>query len=408
MLDYYIAIVSLIIGVASFAYYAINSYMALNYKEKPENPEKVSSKDVTIVVPVYNEDPKVFNKCIKAIKEQKAKFLVIADEIEEPYRSVTASNGGKFIFCKERGGKRQALSTAIGYVNTKYVLFVDSDTIIPKHTLKSMLSKFDENVGAVGTAISIKLEDNWVSYCSEFLQRAAEIVFKAMSTTGSLFVISGRCCMYRTAAIKDFLQSDEFLENRVLGKRGLIAEDTHMTHHILKLGYKTVVDYNVNVVTEAQQNFRLMFKQVVRWARGGYLYFIRDALDGSYLQKGALYSFETFYIFLIPVALITAGLLRLSRILSYGSLSILSGGLSGLSRVLFINASSLGSLASVPAITIVLGVVGTSIFLITMSRTISKKKLKTIALGGITSIIVLVASIYALLTVWEQGDWLTR
>jgi cellulose synthase/poly-beta-1,6-N-acetylglucosamine synthase-like glycosyltransferase len=408
MLEYDIAIISLGIAAASFIYYFINSYMSLRYKEPLPNSKQLSVKNVTIVVPVYKENVKVFTNCIKAIKKQGANFIVIGDSSNQPYRSITTNNGGKFILNKERGGKRKAISTAMNYVNTKFVLFVDSDTMIPAHALTSMLSKVKDDVGGVGTAISIKLEDNWVSYCSEFFQKAKEMVFKAMSSSGNIFVISGRCCLYRVEAIKPFMQSDQFIENKVFGKKGLIAEDMHITSHILKSGYKAVIDYNVNVVTESQKDIKQVFNQLVRWARGGYLYFFRDITEGTYIQKGALYSFEMFYIYLLPLALVIVGILRLKFILSYGVLNIVTSGVTGLSNILFLNAQSLGSLAYFPMLTLFLSIVGTSLFVIVLSKTISKNKLRTLAAGAVMTVLMFAASIYALLTVWNQGDWLTR
>jgi cellulose synthase/poly-beta-1,6-N-acetylglucosamine synthase-like glycosyltransferase len=397
MLDYSIAIISLIIGSISLIYYALNSYMAIKYKDKTQIPQKNTTKDVTIVVPVYNEDKALFEKCISQIKKQKVQFLVVSDALKEPYSSITLKNGGKFIFQSKRGGKRKALAIAMKHVNTKYVLFVDSDTIIPDNTTISMLSNFNQNVGGVGTAISIILDESWISYCSEFFQKAKELVFKAMASTGNIFVISGRCAMYRTEAIKPFILSSAFQQNLIMGKRGLIAEDMHITSHILKLGYKAVIDYNVTVLTEAQSSMGDMFRQLVRWARGGYLYFFRDIYDGSYIQKGALYSFEMFYIYLLPLALVITALVRLRLMLSLG-----------LTNILVTSSAGLGALAFLPELSLSISIIGIAIFAIALSRSISKKKLKTLAAGGVMSIIMLLASLYALLTVWNQGEWLTR
>lgn len=408
MLEYYVALISLLIGAASFIYYSINSYMSMRYKDTPSMLPKENTKDVTIVVPVYKESEKTFRECIAAIKRQGSKFVVVCDSVEQPYNNITNKNGGTFVFQKERHGKRRAVSAAMGHVKTKYVLFVDSDTVIPDNAVRSMLSKFDENVGGVGTAISIRTKDDWVSYCSEFFQKAKEMVFKAMASSGSIFVISGRCAMYRTEAIKPFLQSKEFTDNMILGRKGTIAEDMHMTSHILKLGYKAVIDYNVNVITEPQGNMKAMFKQLVRWARGGYLYFFKDLYDGSYVSRGALYSFEMFYIYLLPIAIAATALLRLRLILGYGLLNLLNGGLSGIWKILFLNSASLGGLALAPELSLSVSIIGIAIFIYALSRTITRKRLKTIAAGGIMSAMMLLASLYALLTVWNQGDWLTR
>ncbi len=407
MLAYNIAIVSLAIGAISFIYYITNSYMGLKYKHKAKPNKTDTEKDVTIIVPVYKEDPKLFAKCIESIKRQNTAFIVAGDSSDEPYRTITERNGGQFILLKERGGKRRAQSTAIKHIKTNYVLFVDSDTLIPDHAVRSMLSKFSGNIGGVGTKISIRLENNWVSYCSEFFQKTKELVFRAMASKGPILVISGRCAMFKTEAIKPFLLSDEFIENRILGKRCMIADDMHLTNHILNAGYGAVIDYDVNVVTDAQQSMKQMFNQMVRWARGGYLYFLKDIYEGTFIDKGAMYSFELFYIYLLPIVLVITGISRFRLMLSYGLAGSLSGGISGLTHLFLLN-SNLGGASVIPVVTATLGLAGLVVFVYALLKTIPKNRLKTLAAGGIASIIMFCASVYALFTMWEQEGWLTR
>ena len=406
ILEYDVAVLTFAIGLITFVYYIINSYMSFRFKGPAKTNKKVNPTEVTILVPVYKEDKDTFENCTNAIKGQGARFIVVGDGVEEPYRSITTKNGGRFIFLKENAGQRKAHAAGIKYINTKYTMFVDSDTIIPPNTLVSMLSKFEGNTGGMGTMISIKLENNWVSHSAEFFQRAKEIVFKAMSSNGSIFVIGGRCCMYQTAAIKDFIQSDEFLNSSVLGRKCIIAEDMHITSHILKSGYKATIDYDVNVATDAPKSFRELFKQMIRWARGGYFQFFKDLADGSYLKKGALYSFEMFYIYLIPMTLLFIGLLRLNLMLN-DVLLALTGGVSNIWDVVFLNAN-LGSISTIPYITMAIGTAGTVIFLFAIVMTVSHKRLKILIAGFAMSALMFCASIYALFTVWEQGEWLTR
>ncbi len=413
MLEYYLVIATLILAFLSCSYYLLNSYLLLNFDNKFPSGKKpktknVNQKEVTILITVYKENEVTFRDCIARVKAQGCKFIVVGDSSNEPYRSITLSNGGRFIFCRERGGQRKAISIGMRYVHTKYVLIVDSDILIPKHTVKSMLSKFDDDVGGVGATVSIILENNWISYCSEFFQKAKQAVTKAMASSGTVFLISGGCGLFRTDVVKPFLLSEEFSNNRLFGRKNAIAEDQHVTNHIINSGYRAVMDYDVDVLTKAQDSFKLFFYQSVRWIRGGYLFFFKEVLDGSYIKKGALYSFETFYIYLLPIALIIMAFLRLRLILNYNPLGALNGGISGIANILFLNYQSLGNMAFLPFLSLMMSIAGTLIFLAALSRTLSKKRLRTIALGGITSVLIFMASIYALLTIWDQEKWYTR
>ncbi|MGD0510296.1 MAG: glycosyltransferase [Candidatus Micrarchaeaceae archaeon] len=408
MNGYFLIIISSIVGGVSFVFYVFNSYMAYNYKNKFTNPEKPDKKEVTVVVPVYNEGRKAFEKCIESISKQNTEFIVACDYHKEPYSSITKKYGGNFIFNEKRGSKRAAMATALGSVNTKYVLFVDSDTTLPMNTLESMLSKMSPEIGGVGTSITVRLEDNWISYCSEFFQKAKELVFKTMSFSGYIFVLGGRCALYRTDLIKDFVQSNEFLNDKAFGKRVLISEDTHLTGYVLKHNYKVVIDYDVVVETESQKSMDKMFKQVVRWARGSYIYFFKDIADGSQMKRGLMYSFEMFYTYLIPIAILTLGILRFNFLLNYGVLNIFTNGITGITNYIFIGVKSFGAMRIVSTISIILGAISTVIFLVILSFSMTRKKLKTIVAGGVMSVILLVATLYALFTIWEQEDWLTR
>lgn len=407
MNGYFLIIVSSIIGAVSFIFYIFNSYMAYNYKNKFTSTEKPDRKDVTIVVPVYNEGQEAFDKCIESVSKQSKNFVVVCDYHKEPYSSITKKYGGQFIFNEKRGSKRNAMAIAMDSVKTKYVLFVDSDTTLPANTLDSMLSKMSPEIGGVGTSITIRLEDNWISYCSEFFQKAKELVFKSMSFSGYIFVLGGRCALYRTELIKDFVQSD-FLNDKAFGNRVLLSEDTHLTGYVLKHNYKVVIDYDVVVETEAQKSMGKMFKQVVRWARGSYIYFFKDIADGSQMKRGLIYSFEMFYTYLIPIAILSLGILRFNFLLNYGILNIFTNGISGISNYIFIGARSFGIVSMLSTISIALGVLSTVVFLVVLSFSMTRKKLKTIVAGGVMSVILLVATLYALFTIWEQEDWLTR
>ncbi|MDE1870676.1 MAG: glycosyltransferase [Candidatus Micrarchaeota archaeon] len=409
MLGYYFAVVTLVIALASFLYYSINSYMALSYSEEIRAPSTDADvSDATVIVPVYEEDPETFKQCIEAIKLQGSKFIVVGDSSNEPYRKITTGNGGSFIFLKKHSGQRAAHAAAMKHVDTKYVLLVDSDTIIPPNALKSMLSKMDDGIGGVGTRISIK-PDGWVSYSAEFFQRAKDVIFKAMASSGYIFVVGGRCCLLRTSAVKGFMASEEFLESKVLGRKCIIAEDMHITNHMRKLGYKAVIDYGVNVVTDAPRTFGSLFKQMVRWARGGYIYFLKDIADGAFFKNGALYSFEMFYIYLLPVTILVTGIIRIQIMMEYGASNIIGSGIGSIGNLMFLNTKLMGSgVATYMGIAMIVSTIGTIVFLLTLLKFITKSRLKTMALGGITSLIMFLASIYALATVWKQDDWLTR
>ncbi|MCL4412479.1 MAG: glycosyltransferase, partial [Candidatus Thermoplasmatota archaeon] len=287
-----IILISIATTLIYFIYYSVNTYYLMQHRSEPTFGVDSSVGDVTVVVPVYNEKVDVFKKVVNGIQIQGTRFVVVGDSSNEPYRSIVEQNGGIFIHLKERGGKRIAISEGMKYVDTKFVLFVDSDTIIPTDTVTKLLKHFKENVGGVGANVSVKKTDSGASYGAEFLERTREIILKAMSARGgSVMVIDGKCAMYRTGLVKPLLLSGKFRNYTVAGRRATMGDDQQLTAHIIKNGYKAAKSFDVVIETEAPENFKQFTKQSIRWARSSYYYFFKNLTDGTAFKAGAFYTF---------------------------------------------------------------------------------------------------------------------
>lgn len=403
----YIILFSIMFGFLSLIYYVSNARRSIIYRARKNNYAD-SAKDVTILVPVYNENPKLFEKCILSISRQGSQFVVVGDSSLEPYKTITERYGGCFIYSKVRGGKRSALSLGMRSIATKYVMFVDSDTIIPKHAVRSMLSKFWNDIGGVGSSISIRLNGNWISYASEFFEKLKEITFRAMAKSGAVMVLDGRCCMYRTGLIKRFMLSGEYKNYSLMGIRSGLSDDRHITSHMLGLGYKAVIDYNVIVKTESQRSLRMFVRQMVRWTRAGYMYFIDEFLHLRYIKKGPFYTFEMLYMYALPVATVFLFASRLYIYLFHGIDTAVSHELLLAYNMITLNFARVHLLIILYYLMQALDLAGVAIFGIVLSTRVKKSKKKTFAYGGIAMLIILFATFYGLITIWKQNDWLTR
>ena len=71
--------ISIIISVSSSLYILLIYYF---YKKKEKVGNNTDTKDsLTILIPVYNEDKKLFEKCIESVKRQETKFIVIGTDV---------------------------------------------------------------------------------------------------------------------------------------------------------------------------------------------------------------------------------------------------------------------------------------------------------------------------------------
>ena len=203
-------------------YYRVNCLDSIYYTDDTEDNSHLL-KDVTILMAVYNEDPDEFTLSIEAVKSQGVKFIVVGDSSLEPYRAITEKNGGLFFHKSERGGKRKAIAFGMQFIDTEFVLIVDSDTILPEHAVPGLLSKFTPGVGGVSGVIKIINENTPVSYSAEFTERAREVILKSTAKRGNTLTLDGACMMFRTSVVKDFILSSDFTEPRFLADRGSLV-----------------------------------------------------------------------------------------------------------------------------------------------------------------------------------------
>lgn len=403
----YIILVSLVTTLIYLMYYVINVYYLVRHRSDSSNNMSSASTDVTILVPVFNERLDVFKRVIERISAQGSRFVVVGDSSNEPYRSIVEERGGVFVYLKVRRGKRTAISEGIKYVNTKYVLFVDSDTVIPVDAVQKMLKQFRGNIGGVGANISVRKSENGASYSSEFLERTREVILKAMSARGgSVMVIDGKCAMYKCSIIKPLLLSDEFRKYKVLGKPTMIGDDQQMTAYLIKNGYRAAKSFDVTVETEPPEDFKQFTKQSIRWARSSYYYFMKNLTDGTAIKGGPFYTFEAISTFFLPILTLILGLSRIYLdIHLIGTVAVNS--FQTLVDFVISNLVFSGTRKFIQALTLI-GLPGPMIFASAVTMSVKRERLRTLAYGGIALAIMFFTSLYGFLTCWKQSKWLTR
>ncbi len=411
------------LALISFIYYILNVYYSTNYKQV-KNSNNINLNNTMILIPVYKENVETFENVIRAVKYQGVRFIVVGDGIDsnEPYRSVTEKYGGKFIL-KDHGGKRKALAEGMKYVDTDYVMFVDSDTVIPTNAMKDMLTNFKDNVAGVSVNIRIKQDNSKVSYASEFLERTREVIFRAMSYHGSIMIADGRCVLYKTDTVKDYVTSPAFKDKQVLGKTTISGDDIELTSYLIKTGHKVVKDYNVTVETDSQKDFRKFMHQQIRWARNGWYYFFKNISNGTTKKAGWFYAFDVLYMYIIPffglAFLLYRSFLTLHHLTYFGDLSPVRIWHYIIFSLLPISHST--SRYSIPHFGKVLyfifidklavdllGILGNSIFVVTVMLKIQKQRLRTLGYGALGLLIMFMANIYGFFTFWKQSKWMTR
>lgn len=412
----FILLALLFATLISALYYLVNAYYSYLYVPLEIN-NGYRADNVTIIVPVYNEDFKRFSEVLKSVSKQGSPFIVVGDGVNGKYKWVTETLGGKFITYPERRGKRYALRAGISEVKTEFIMFVDSDVIIPEGTVLSLLKNFDQKVGGVGPMIRIADNGTRISRGSEFVERAREVVLKAMSYKGKAMMLDGQCAMYRTEVIKDFICSDKFTNRKLFGKTVMLGDDRQLTSHVLREGYKTLRDPRVRVVVQPKEKWAGYYKQNLRWSRAGWFAFFRDIKNGTASKAGSFYTFELAMTYMLPVLLIFTAFVRYFPIIvqsvTFALFLFVRPDEFYIHTMLFMHRFSHFFIADRAVLGRVIlssiSLFSTAVFGIAISSTMDyKKKLNYYVSGMFALFLVFITYIAGFLTVWKQSKWLTR
>jgi cellulose synthase/poly-beta-1,6-N-acetylglucosamine synthase-like glycosyltransferase len=402
-----IIIIGSAFSIVSTIFYIINSYRSVRYKQ-PVNDNHSEPGDLTIIVPVYNEDPDLFDKVLTAIQPQGANVIVIGDGCSYPYSDIATKHSFTFLATPQRGGKRKALALAMHYVQTPFVMFVDSDTILPPNAVKDLLSSFTDDIGGVGANLRIIEDGRVLSFASEFVERSREVILRAMNHNGHVMILDGGSAIYRTDLIKPFVLSSEFYDYKVLGRKSVAGDDRQLTSYVIKSGYKAIKNYNVNVLTPSQKTLASYYKQQVRWARNGWYYFFKDLFGGTAKKAGAFYTFELIYVYMLPLFFLGLSLTEVYFFLFTHHYSYYRFAFSHDVLYFLTTLFTFKFLRFTRFATTLINDVSILVFGAAIRNNMARNRLKTFAYGSVGLIIMFIATLHGLVTFWKQGSWLTR
>jgi cellulose synthase/poly-beta-1,6-N-acetylglucosamine synthase-like glycosyltransferase len=393
------------LGLIPVAYLLANVLLSRSYAAR-RTRSNVPPAEVTIVLPVYAERVDVFEECITSVATQGSPWVVVGDTSDEPYRSLVERLGGRFLYLPVHSGKKRALATALDTVRTPFVLLVDSDTVLPPGAVQRLASHFSPEVGGVGASLSVRDTGTSFARSAEFVERAREVVLKAMSTRGSVLYLDGACSMYRTEVIRPYVGSPEFQNTTVLGRPTPLGDDWLLTDYLLREGYRTVRAYDTRVTTYPKESFSAFVAQNVRWSRSNWIRL------GSYVRKGLPRSVGRFYLFevagtyllpLIAVVTIVSRLPYFTHVLAEAPASLGSVGLLLLHVLVPVSRELWSSLARVSLT--VLGVFATGAFVGAVARDHPGPRWQFVAYGALGAAVLFAASVYGLLTFWKRTRW---
>lgn len=274
-----------------------------------KNPSKgkAGNELVSVIIPIYNQESmiEIVIESIFSSSYKNLEVIAVNDGSTDGTKEILEKVKKKYkklkVVHKKNGGKRKAIGTGFSKSTGKFLVFIDSDSLIGSKSIEEFMKAFnsDEKIGGVVANakawnnkknLITRLQDVW--YDGQFnIHKTCESVF------GLVICCSGCMCGYRRAALDGFIQNwveadvvigddreiTSFVNAKPWSKFELMsafaqkrleesskfddAEDRILTGQTL-LEWKTVYVSSAVVYTDVPEKFRGFLKQQIRWKKG--------------------------------------------------------------------------------------------------------------------------------------------
>lgn len=283
-----------IIGIWRWTVWAGKKVIATRYE--PKKGEYKAS--VSIVTPVYNEDPLVFRKAlISWRKSNPSEIIAVIDytdkeniELFKKFQKVFKR--AKLIITKIPG-KREALADGIKEAKGKIVALVDSDTIWEEGVLEKSLPPFkDPKVAGVATRQSVYETSTLAQKLFDILLDSRYFdEFPFLAASGDALVcLSGRTAFYKREAILPLLS--DLINETFAGKKAISGDDKRLTYLVLAKGYKVAFQQNALVKTPGMKDLKPYIQQRLRWTRNSLRADLKAISEGWVVKHPALLFYQ--------------------------------------------------------------------------------------------------------------------
>jgi len=287
------------IGVWRWSVWFIKKITGSFYQ--PQKPGFKAS--VSIIIPVYNEDPKIFLQALLSWeKNRPTEIIAVIDHTDkqciEIFKRFTEGKSYAKLIITKIPGKREALGEGIKRAESEILALVDSDTIWTTETLINGIAPFkDIKIGGVATKQSLQKPSTLAQklFGARLEQRYWDD-FPFLAKVGNQIVcLSGRTAFYRKSALLPIL--DKMLYEKFMGKKVISGEDKRLTYLIEAAGWKTTYQSTSLVSTVGEKSISTFINQQIRWTRNSW----RNDLTA--LFQGWVFRYPIFAVYLIDRAI---------------------------------------------------------------------------------------------------------
>ena len=268
-------------GLISIPYLLVKLLLSTRYRASRRDVPTGTA--VTVVVPVFNEDPATFVRCLQSLQSQSlrpARVFVVDDgsatrACHEAALSFAAHDPAVTVHRFDANqGKRHAQAWGFRQASTDVVVTVDSDTVLHPDALLELVRPLgDARVsGVCGYARGLNRKRTLLTrlidlrYTNSFLYERA-----AYSVLGSVLCSTGVLSAYRRDVVMDNI--DDYLNQTFLGTDVHYGDDRRLTAYGLRRG-RVVLQDSAIALTTLPERLPQFVRQQVRWNKS----FFRESL----------------------------------------------------------------------------------------------------------------------------------
>jgi len=319
--NYWLVIPLGVIGIWRWTVWLIKKIVASFYSPILPESNHLNSRgtiglEVSVIVPVYNEDAKIFRRSMESWWQNKPReIIVIIDKSDTgciaEFNEFQQGKDNLKLIVTSKPGKRPALVDGILQSNGEIVALTDSDTMWDANFLENALRPFlaDPKIGGVTPRYHpIERRTIWQKMNDIFWDSRNYLDMPAQTAGGkALSCVSGKTALYRRKILLPKINL--FLNEFILGRKKESGEDKCFTRLVQQEGWKTYYQSSAIIHSSAAPEFDLFIRQRIRWARNSHNSDFQSLWDGwvwkcPYLAFSMIDRFiSVFTLFLGPIFL---------------------------------------------------------------------------------------------------------
>lgn len=245
--------------------FSLISLIIHRVKKVKKTEERCSYPEITVVIPAYNAGAEIA-ETIESIMcsdyPSPIKTIVVDDGSYDNTVHIIENHFSKYarLIKEPHRGKARTLNSALDYIDTKYFITLDSDTVLHKNAIINIVDKMtSKKYAAVAGALMPKNDEaSFITkiQCWDYSTGIFGIKL-VQSFFSSTLVMQGAFSIYNTHIVK-----------LLGGWQDCIGEDIVLTWSMLAKGYKTSFAPHALALTRVPTKLKALIKQRRRWARG--------------------------------------------------------------------------------------------------------------------------------------------